>query len=285
MKISSSFETLLPKVQPQPGHFDNPRLHLRTLFLNALGLTQNELLFRWNLPEMTDGAFKKIEWMVEQANSGQPTQYITGEQWFWKSCFRVGPGVLIPRPETELLIEKFLAGNPNNGARVAELGAGSGNIGVSCLIERPDLQWHAWEICPNAAQYARENSLEILGHSSNYQLHSSNFRDQIFECESWDAVISNPPYIASEVIASLSPQVQREPKLALDGGTGGLEIISRLIVQASKMLTSQGVLCLEIGDDQRDLTATLLRHSGFTGIAFFQDLAGRDRVGVAKRGV
>ncbi|MBI1860093.1 MAG: peptide chain release factor N(5)-glutamine methyltransferase [Deltaproteobacteria bacterium] len=281
--LSKTFDTILPKVKEQPGHNDDPRSQLRAFFRKAAGLTHKDFFLNPDAP-VAGEALQSIASMVERANAGEPTQYITGEQWFWKGAFQVGPGVLIPRPETELLVEKILEKCPRGHRRFAELGAGSGNIGVSCLSERADWEWYAWELSPIAASYAELNARSILGNSTTYQIRKGNFLTAVLNDWEWDAVVSNPPYVASELIPSLSPQVQKEPVLALDGGPDGLKVIEQFVERASRLLKPQGLIAFEIGEEQRWAVQNLLERTRFTQIEFFQDLSGIDRVVTAVRG-
>src|SRR5262249_25882763 len=123
----------------------DPLLHMKQIVEFVLGWSSTDLYRHWE-EDFPQDARARLEALLERLLRGEAFQYLTGEEWFWESRFRVGPGVLIPRRETELLVETLLADEPGSKVRVAELGAGSGNIGISVLQERPDWEWHAFEL-------------------------------------------------------------------------------------------------------------------------------------------
>lgn len=238
---------------------------------------------QWTAPVLDEAATGKIARVIRQANAGEPLQYLAGYQWFWKSRFSVEPGVLIPRPETETLVDLITRFLPESALNVAELGAGSGNIGVSCLLDRPRLNWHAWEISPEALRVAEKNAGEILMDKSHYHLHFGDFCTGQEALGPWDAVVSNPPYVSTDEMERLSPQVRREPSLALDGGYDGLTVIHQFVQSASRSLVPRGLLAFEIGEDQACAVSLMVSQCGFTSPEITRDLAGRDRVLAARK--
>lgn len=214
--------------------------------------------------------------LVEKRLSGVPLQYLLGECGFWNSVFRVGPGVLIPRPETEHLVELILE-NKEENFTVAELGAGSGNIGISVLQERK-WEWHAFEINPDSVPFVSENRKNLLPKEAKYHLHEVDFFKGANDFAPYDAIVSNPPYIETEEIEKLSKEVQQEPWLALDGGKTGVELIEKLAEVSYPLLKPGGFLAIEIGFGQKEKVCSLFEKKGFQQIQVLKDLAGIERI-------
>lgn len=248
--------------------------HLQKIVEGALGWSAVKI-FAESQTELAQADQEKIERIVQLRLEGEPLQYILGEAWFWKSRFIVGPGVLIPRPETELLVERCL-GIPAEAMKVAELGAGSGNIGMSVLLERPQWEWHAFELSSRTAKYTRQNQAALLNSTHRYHLHEGNFFELAHQYGPYDLLISNPPYIAHSELATLSTEVQNEPRLALDGGADGIDFIQKLIATAPTLLKPGGHLILEIGSDQKESTLKLA-HARFPDAQVYPDFAGHPR--------
>lgn len=208
-----------------------------------------------------------------------PLQYITGEQEFMGLPFRVNPDVLIPRQDTELLVEKaqsFL----KTGDAVLDLCTGSGCIAVSIAHERPDVRVTAADLSRHALDTARQNAAL---NGCDVMFAESDLFDALHD--RYDLIVSNPPYIRRDEIPSLMPEVSRyEPAMALDGGEDGLDFYRIIIAKGRRHLVPGGHLCLEIGCDQAAEVSALLAAEGYTDIRVHKDYADLDRVVTACTG-
>jgi release factor glutamine methyltransferase len=212
--------------------------------------------------------------LIARRASHYPLPYITGEAEFYGLTFEVTPEVMVPRPETELLVDLALARKP---ASLVDVGTGSGCIAIALATRLPDALVYAMEVSPTALAVARRNT-ERHGVARRVQLMAGDLltpRPPLV-----DLVVSNPPYVASDDWASLPPSVRDfEPRLALDGGRDGLFVIHRLLSEAPAVLASGGALLVEIGASQGQAVAELAE-TAFPGasIRVYPDLAGHDRV-------
>ena len=208
--------------------------------------------------------------------------YITGEKEFWGLPFRVGPDVLVPRPDTETLVEAALAHLPKgHPARVLDVGTGSGAIAVAIAKSRPQATVWATDISEPALQIAAANAERngvkvVFGHGS--------LLDPVAGEAPFDLITANLPYIPSADIKGLAVEVKREPLLALDGGPSGLEIIRQLAAQAPRHLAAGGWLLLELGQGQAPAVADICVAAGLRDPQIFKDLAGIERVVGARHG-
>lgn len=201
-----------------------------------------------------------------------PLQHLTGTQEFMGLEFQVSPDVLIPRQDTELLVEKLL---PHiQGKRVLDVCTGSGCIAISLAVLGKPKQMDAVDLSEKALIQTGKNAKRLGADVSFYR---SDMLDKING--RYDVIVSNPPYIASDVVDELMPEVQEhEPRMALDGGADGLDLYRRLLAQAPERLLSGGLLAVEIGYDQREAVMELFREQGFTDVYCDRDLCGNDRV-------
>jgi release factor glutamine methyltransferase len=193
--------------------------------------------------------------------SGEPLEYILGTTEFMGLPFKVGPAVLIPRPDTEILVEtalRYAAGQVEShkpearGSRILDIGTGSGCIAVSLAKSLPEARITATDISPEALEIARQNArLNAVQDKIDF-LNCDLFPPCELQPASYDLIISNPPYIKSDVIATLQAEVRHEPRIALDGGASGLEIYRRILRLSPDHLKPQGSLILEIGFDQKE---------------------------------
>lgn len=265
-------------------HPDRGRLDSETLLLHVVGKNKAWLLAHSEdeLPECEAVRFLEL---IERRHAGEPIQYITGETEFYGLPFRVTPDVLIPRPETEHLVEKALAlasGIPQ--LRILDIGTGSGAIAVALAHHLPDGQITALDISTTALAIARDNA-DRNGVANRVRFLESDLlaavaRDQ----EQFDLIISNPPYVPTADRDSLSVEVRdHEPALALFAGKDGLDIYRRLIPAALQSLAPCGHLLLEIGYGQSEAIAAMLQGAGFIRIEFVPDLQGIPRVACAQR--
>ena len=215
---------------------------------------------------------------------GEPLQYITGIQEFMKLNFLVTKDVLIPRPDTEILVEEVIrkAENISNPV-ILDLCTGSGAIAVSLAKYIKNVHICAIDISSKALEIAKKNA-ELNGVKNNIEFIESNLFDKIKE-RKFDIIVSNPPYIETETIKTLSKDVQSEPKIALDGGKDGLDFYRKIADSGSKYLNRQGYICLEIGYNQRIAVRQILENKKrYVNINCIKDLCGNDRVITAQIG-
>ncbi len=215
--------------------------------------------------------FKKIKRLVD----GEPIQYIINSVEFMKIDFFVDNSVLIPQPDTEILVEKVIkiCKNDNKCLKILDLCTGSGIICVSLAKNLQNVKMFASDVSKSALQIAKlnskKNNVEIFFYESD-----------LFENinEKFDIIVSNPPYIETEVIKTLSKEVRNEPLLALDGGKDGLNFYRRIAKEAKNYLNSNGKIALEIGFNQKVAVTQIFEEQGYKNIQCFKDLSNNDRV-------
>ena len=311
---------------------ENPRLSAQWLLSEATGLTRMHLFVNFDRP-LSEVERSTLRDYVRRRGAGEPLQYITGEVAFRHITVKVRPGVLIPRPETEVLVSEVLAmlpapakheaqwspeaaerenaaveavkkaldeagvgpigseeapisEDPARPLLVADLCTGTGCIACSLAAEHPDVRVIATDIAPEAVALARENvaALEL------------DDRVAVLECSlgtgigekrlgTFDAVVSNPPYVPTSVLADIPREVADfEPSLALDGGTDGLDVFRPLAAWAARALKPGGVLACELHEGHLDAARAVAEAAGFTDVRIADDLAGRPRVLVGRKG-
>jgi len=269
---------------------ENPRLNAELLLAHSLNLNREELYVRLHR-ELKEGEKGALERLIRRRVSGEPLQYILGHQEFWSINFKVDPRVLIPRPETELLVEQSLSilsektfeQNPS----VLEIGTGSGAIAVALAKEVKNIFVVATDISRDALVLAKENA-KSAGVQDQIQFVNGDLLDPFHsskEREGFDLILSNPPYIIRSEIGSLAKEVRDyEPVIALDGGEDGLEFYRRLISQAPSSLQGRGWLLMEVGQGQAEMVAKQIQGSGtFLESHILPDLAGIGRVVKAQK--
>lgn len=213
--------------------------------------------------------------LVARRLAGEPIAYITGVREFWSLPLRVTPGVLIPRPDTELLVEVALSFLPGNAPRrVADLGTGSGAVALAIASERPDCEVHATESSPAALQVARSNGENLL--PGRVVFREGSWFDPLEG--RFDLVVSNPPYIDSEDHHLEEGDVRHEPRSALTPGGNSLSAIREIAENAQEYLLPGGRLAFEHGFDQGASAREILQELGYVEIDTHQDLEKRDRV-------
>lgn len=225
--------------------------------------------------ELTKKEWLKFEELIKRRAKGEPTQYIIGKCEFMGLDFKVTPDVLIPRPDTETLVELVINKMPQGG-RILEIGTGSGCIAISLAYYLKDCTIDAIDISQPALEVAKENAVR-QGVDSRIRFLNRNI---FYTIEGvYDAIVSNPPYIKKEVIPTLQIEVQKEPVIALVGGEDGLIFYRRIIEIAPYHMTEGALLAVEVGYNQGDIVKNLIKKSGyFSNIAAQKDLAGIDRV-------
>jgi release factor glutamine methyltransferase len=264
---------------------DHSRPAAEILLAHSLNCERIDLYLRYDQPLHTDelGRFKT---MIKRRIQREPDAYIIGQKEFWSLSFQVTPSVLIPRPETECLVEWALRRYPGNDPiEVLELGTGSGAISVALAHERSNWQIRASDISPEALAVARQNARRLLVRDDLDFIKGSWFEPFDGQKCIFDLIISNPPYIASNDLAALDPEVRQfEPMTALDGGADGLGCLSQIINAAADYLKPKGLLILEIGYDQRVAVEALgRRRDAYQSIRIEKDYSGLDRVALFQR--
>lgn len=240
-------------------------------------------LFLAGQEELNKADRLSLESMLGRRLDREPLAYILGEQEFWSLAFRVTPDVLIPRPETEFLLECALRACRDQlletPAPVLDLGVGSGAIAVVLARELPQVPVFGVDRSFAALQVAAKNAQRLAPGARLHLIHG-NWLDSFFTRPTFGLIVSNPPYIAQGSLASLQPEVSlHEPRLALDGGRQGMEAIAILAATAHKCLQAGGWLFLEIGADQQELVLEqFAAYPDYDHLAVHKDYAGLPRV-------
>jgi release factor glutamine methyltransferase len=216
--------------------------------------------------------------MIKRRQGGESIAYLTGRKEFWKFEICVDARVLVPRPDTETLIEEALArlGEPGDvPARIADVGTGSGALAITLAKVRAGAAVFAGDVSAGALDVARANA-ERLGAAVTFV--EGDLGAPLAPHAPFTLIVANLPYIPTGELASLSADVRSEPALALDGGADGLDLVRRLVGEAPGLLAPGGVLALEIGAGQAEATRALLLAAAFTDVQTRRDLAGIERV-------
>ncbi len=254
----------------------SPRLDAEILISRALDMTRLEVYMQFERP-MQETELEAIRGLIGRRSSREPVAYIEGKKEFWSKPFVVRPGILIPRPDTETLVEAALALIPEDEPLfVADIGAGSGCVGLAIASERPNIKLFSTDISPVAIKTVIENAI-ALGLRDRVAPLTGDLMSPIPGSRTIDIVVSNPPYIPSKEIETLAPEIlEFEPRGALDGGEDGLDIYRRLIPEAAARATK--AVLVEIGAGQQDDVVKIFQDAGLTEIQRHKDLAGIDRV-------
>jgi release factor glutamine methyltransferase len=261
---------------------DAPRLTAEVLLAHVLRTTRVRLYVDFDRP-LEAPELKAYRGLIERRMAGEPTQYLTGEREFYNRRFQVDPRVLIPRPETELLAEAALRALPEDApSRALDLCTGSGCLAVTIAAERPQASVVATDLSAGACEVARLNA-EAHGVGSRVTVRQGDLYAAVPEGATFDLVVSNPPYVARAEIDTLSPEVRREPREALDGGPDGLDLLRRVAREGLPFLKPGGLLALEIGETQGAAVAALLTEAGYTQVRVEKDLERRDRHAFGRR--
>ena len=224
-----------------------------------------------------------LEAAVARRETREPLQYILGQWSFMGLSFSVNSHCLIPRPDTETLVEYAIRHLPKN-ARVADLCTGSGCIGIALAHYRPDITVTAVDLFPETAKMAEENARR-LGVSDRFTVQVGDVTEEIFSPdERFAAIVSNPPYITLEEMKDLAPELSYEPRAALTDEGDGLSVIRGVLAAASRHLEDDGLLLMEFGAAQGEAVSRLAREYSFYDVHILKDAAGRDRVLCARRG-
>jgi release factor glutamine methyltransferase len=263
---------------------ETPRLEAEILLAHALGCTRIQLIVDRDRPLMP-AELTEYRAMVGRRRRMEPVAYLRGEREFYGHAFRVDARVLIPRPDTETLVETALLRTRDRSmfGRMLDLCTGSGNVAIAFAKERTTWRVDATDISAEALAVARDNAVRVGAVWSIRFLQGDLFEALAGE-GSYDLITANPPYIPAREIEALAADIRdHEPRLALDGGPDGLEVIRRLVRGAPAYLVDGGVLAMEIGADQATAGTDLLVAAGFEDVRVDQDLGRRDRVVSGKR--
>ena len=265
---------------------DSPAADARILICTCLGLTQTQLALA-TTEEIPADKLPELDAIRTARSAGKPVAYLTGERGFYESVFKVTEDTLIPRADTETLVEEALADiveryQDRESIRILDLCCGTGCIGISvakvlseCFdsvsLTLADLSEKAMEVC-------RENAEELV---TEENIDLEFVVGDLFDCtgdEPFDVILSNPPYIPSAVVPTLEKQVRFEPLMALDGGTDGLDFVRAISRGALTRLVPGGLLEMEIGYDQGPAATSILEGDGYSEVSIVKDLGDNDRV-------
>ena len=258
------------------------RFQAELLLRHALGCSRESLLARLHQPVPAEASGHFFQ-LVERRRGRVPVQYVVGTQEFYGLSFRVTPAVLIPRPESEGLVEETVRElGDTHEPRIVDVGCGSGCIAVAIAHTLPEAELVAIDESPPALAIARENALRH-GVASRIEFLRGDLLAPL-QTGNVDAIVSNPPYIADDELETLEPEVSgHEPRRALSGGKDGLSVIERLLPAADKALRRGGFFFMEIGHDQDERVSELVNRAGLEHLRTVADLAGIPRIVVAQK--
>lgn len=261
----------------QAAGIEETALDARLLLEAVCGTDRNDLLVHGEQQVAPEAEEKYLNWIRQRAEH-IPLQQLTGEQGFMGLTFNVNEHVLIPRQDTEILVEEVLK-ELHDGMRVLDMCTGSGCILLSLLHYSNDCEGLGVDLSAEALEVAGRNVLKVL--TPEKAEHAHFLQSDLFEKVEgkFEIIVSNPPYIASAEVEKLMPEVRdHEPRMALDGTEDGLYFYRRIIEEAGKHLVSSGMLFFEIGYDQGQAVSELMRTEGYCDVQVVQDYAGLDRV-------
>ena len=274
----ANIQSLLDSASAALPDSPSARLDAELLLAAALGKPRSYLR-TWPEREPQAGQLSAFAAMLERRRAGEPVAYILGHQGFWSLDLEVAPHTLIPRPDTELLVETALQLAPATPRRVLDLGTGSGAIALALASERGGWQVTGVDRIAEAVELAERNRQRL-------QLHNAQFRQSSWFAalagERFDLIVSNPPYIAADDRHLGEGDVRFEPASALVAGADGLDDIRQIIAQAPQHLATGGWLLLEHGYDQAEAVRDLLAAAGFAAVESRRDLGGHQRISLGQ---
>lgn len=274
------------------NNIEEPNIKIKLLMQNILKKTRQYIIANDTQELSKEQEIKYLEG-IQKLKNNMPIEYITNQKEFMKKLFYVDKNVLIPRQDTEILVEEVIkiaetktTSNQtiiNNNLQILDMCTGSGAIAVSLASYIDKSEIDAVDISQKALEITEKNAKENKVEKKIKEIESNLYKN-IGE-KKYDIIVSNPPYIKHEVIKKLDKQVQKEPLIALDGGDDGLEFYRKIIKKSPKYLKKDGYLCLEIGYDQKDEVINLLNtENKYKNIYSKKDLCGNDRIVIAQLG-
>lgn len=257
------------------------RLDAEILLAHVL-IKNRSFLYAYPETLLTQIQWQTFQRLISERLEGMPVAYLTGTREFWSLPLKVCEDTLIPRPETELLVELTLTLLADKAeAQILDLGTGSGAIALACASEKPRWTITACDCSPGALQTAEENAARLA--LSNVYFYHSDWFDNISTEQLFDAIIANPPYVAVDDPHLKEGDVRFEPQLALVSGKDGLHALKHIIKHSLARLKPSGLLLLEHGFDQKSAVASMLKDYGYVEIQSWQDWQGNDRITGGKR--
>ncbi len=276
----------------QKKDIDSPRLCAEMLLAHQLKTTRIKLYLDFDKP-LNEKDIDEYRSLIQRRLRREPVQYITGVQEFWSREFNVGPQVLIPRPETEILVEQAVSilkekrnADQTGTLSVLDIGTGSGAVAVSIASELPDADIWATDVSAEALRIAKANACKHGVENRINFIESDLFSALKNNSQPFDIIVSNPPYIPKEDYDALPPEVGKyEPRGALDGGDGGLFFINRLILEAKDFLRPGGWLLIEMAPFQTARAMEMIAQTGFCAEQkIIRDYSHKDRIVMARMG-
>lgn len=236
-------------------------------------------LFMHKQDEIISENIVNYKLLLDRRKTGEPLQYIVGHQEFMGLEFDVAPGVLIPRGDTEPLVEAIIE-RVGDAKRILDIGAGSGAIHISLAHYLKHVECVSVDISDEALKIAQKNAVKLkVSDRITY------FKSDVFEAlkgQKFDVIVSNPPYIPTKVIEGLQKELMHEPKIALDGGEDGYDFYRRIILESKLYFNANGLLAFEVGHDQSKQIVSLLEEAGYKNIEIISDLGQIERVVMAR---
>jgi release factor glutamine methyltransferase len=256
---------------------ENPRLDAEILLCDVLHCERIQLYTHFDQP-LEPGELAAYRAYVVRRARREPVAYILGHKGFMNYEFKVTKDTLIPRPETELLVEQLISLLKDDGHReILDLGCGSGAILLSLLKALPEARGLGIDLNPGAVAVTMENA-ETLGVEERCAVLVSDLFSNIPDDERFDLIVSNPPYIPQSDLPGLQPEVREEPRMALDGGADGLDFYRRILNEGPRYLEEDGFFAFEIGIHQAEAVASLCRDAGYTSIRILKDYGSIERM-------
>ncbi len=258
---------------------ESPRLDADVLLAFAIGATRVQLVVDRERP-LTEGELARFRELVRRRRAREPVAYIVGSREFYGRAFQIDRRVLVPRPDSETLVDVALRRTTERSMsmRALDVCTGSGCIGITLARERPTSRVHATDVSGDALVVARRNALRLGAYNVSFALGDLLAGLDAAHCR-FDVIVANPPYIPRREIDTLAPDIRDyEPRLALDGGESGFDLIQRLVAQAPSHLTKGGTLALELGAGQAPDVMRLLVSRGFERVTSTRDYGRIERV-------
>jgi release factor glutamine methyltransferase len=257
---------------------ESARLDAELLLAHALETTRVQLIVDSKRP-LEAGELARFRALVKRRRAREPVAYLLGFREFYGRSFRVDRRVLVPRPDTEILVETALdrTRHVSMAMRAVDLCTGTGCVAITLARERPTSRVVATDLSDDALAVARDNALRLGAYNLSFR--QGDLFEAVDTACRFDLIAGNPPYVASREIASLQPEIrEHEPRLALDGGEDGLSIVRRIVASAPDHLAPGGVLALEVGAGESVSVAALFARAGFVGVEVRRDYGHIERV-------